>query len=335
MNLNILILRGGGLGDLIITIPTLVSLKSHFKKSNITLISNIPEKGSIIQVLQELGLIDHYIFYNLSKSFNIKSKLSFYKNLSACKRKYEFSICLRHSKRSFKQKFIDYLLFKKYISAKVGIGYWNSTDLSSAIYPETGNLYPMIQEHFRLFHMLQSEGLDIRYVDPFKFMADKKDNISSMNYNKLDKPNIILCPFGKAVKNHGSKSWSVNNYMEVCKEYIAKGYKIVIIGAQQDYGSATQIAENLNEENVVNLCGKTSIGDLFYYLYDSELYLGDDTGPMHIAGVLNKKTIAFFSPHNNPNKFAPMGMNNLLFRDEISINNIEAKHVIEKIKDVF
>jgi ADP-heptose:LPS heptosyltransferase len=70
----------------------------------------------------------------------------------------------------------------------------------------------------------------------------------------------------------------------------------------------------------------------------SALYISNPTGPLHLAGALNKKTISFFpkTVPTNLERWKPLGGNNFIFEEEKDnpnskfIEGIEAEDVIRK-----
>jgi ADP-heptose:LPS heptosyltransferase len=56
----------------------------------------------------------------------------------------------------------------------------------------------------------------------------------------------------------------------------------------------------------VNLAGQLSIGELVALLEKSDVFLTNDTGPMHLAGALGTATVALFGPES-PDHYGPDG----------------------------
>jgi ADP-heptose:LPS heptosyltransferase len=57
---------------------------------------------------------------------------------------------------------------------------------------------------------------------------------------------------------------------------------------------------------LVNFAGQTSVGELAALLEESDLFIGNDSGPLHVAAALGKPTLSIFGP-GFPEKWAPTG----------------------------
>lgn len=71
----------------------------------------------------------------------------------------------------------------------------------------------------------------------------------------------------------------------------------VILAGQQ--GPSLQL-HSFQHPIVYNIINKTSIQELFSYIYFCDMYIGPDTGPTHIASFMQKPTVFFSSMKPNP-----------------------------------
>jgi heptosyltransferase I len=112
--------------------------------------------------------------------------------------------------------------------------------------------------------------------------------------------------------NWASKCWAPEKYAEVA-EALHKKYDIisVIIGGSKDGELARTIKEKCNR--AIDLCGKTTLKQLSYVLQKSALFIGGDTGPMHLAVSMNTPVIALFGP-TDPKRNGPYGQENTVIQ---------------------
>lgn len=77
---------------------------------------------------------------------------------------------------------------------------------------------------------------------------------------------------------------------------------LVIVGAPSEAGEYQNIEKNIQLQfpaklsRCTNLIGKTSIRDLTDIIRRADFFIGVDSGPLHIADSLEKKTIGLFGP---------------------------------------
>ena len=98
--------------------------------------------------------------------------------------------------------------------------------------------------------------------------------------------------------HYGSaKRWEPIYFAAVAKEF-ANTHKIVIFGVGREKEFCDEIEQILQKENirVKNLCDKTDISTLCKIISMCDLFITNDSGPMHIAAVYGIKTIAIFGP---------------------------------------
>jgi len=92
-----------------------------------------------------------------------------------------------------------------------------------------------------------------------------------------------------------AKRWYPEEFAKVANE-LGKKYDIIIFGGPGEEEIAKNIEKNLTIKNYQNLCGKLSIKELAEYIGGLELFITNDSGPMHIAAAFKVKIVALFGP---------------------------------------
>ena len=95
-----------------------------------------------------------------------------------------------------------------------------------------------------------------------------------------------------------AKRWYPDRFAKVAKELSHK-YDIIIFGSQNEKKMADEIEDFLKKHNIKNyqnLAGKTTIEDLISLIGGLDLFITNDSGPMHIAAAFKIPTIALFGP---------------------------------------
>jgi ADP-heptose:LPS heptosyltransferase len=101
------------------------------------------------------------------------------------------------------------------------------------------------------------------------------------------------------------RQWPATRFVELGM-WLQQTYhcKILIIGRDADRGLCAQIGDSLDSSKTVNLAGKTTLGQLSAILMNSSLFIGSDSGPMHMAAAAQVPIVALFGP-GNIRRFSP------------------------------
>jgi heptosyltransferase II len=92
-----------------------------------------------------------------------------------------------------------------------------------------------------------------------------------------------------------AKRWYPEKFADVARAFAQK-YDIVIFGGPNEVGMTNEIESRLEGINVTNVAGKTSIAELCTLLGGLDLFITNDSGPMHVAAAYNIPTVAIFGP---------------------------------------
>jgi ADP-heptose:LPS heptosyltransferase/GT2 family glycosyltransferase len=94
---------------------------------------------------------------------------------------------------------------------------------------------------------------------------------------------------------------------------------IVLIGAPSEMEIANAVLEEVSRrDRVWNLIGKTGIADVPNLMVASALFVGNNSGPHHIAACLGTPTIGIHSNVVDANEWGPLGMNSLALQKRMS-----------------
>lgn len=95
-----------------------------------------------------------------------------------------------------------------------------------------------------------------------------------------------------------AKRWNSEYFAKVALNF-SKTHEILIFGAgDAEAKICNEIAQILTQNKIKfkNLCNKTSIKTLCQNIALCDLFITNDSGPMHIAAIYKVKTIAIFGP---------------------------------------
>lgn len=92
-----------------------------------------------------------------------------------------------------------------------------------------------------------------------------------------------------------AKRWLPERFAETALHFINKKYQVIIFGGKGgEADTARDITEN--QKSAINLAGKTSLAELIEAISCCDIFLTNDSGPMHIASALGVPVAAIFGP---------------------------------------
>jgi heptosyltransferase I len=126
-------------------------------------------------------------------------------------------------------------------------------------------------------------------------------------------PFIILNPGA----GWGAKQWPAERYAEVARALGAEGYRSLInFGPRED-----QLARAVEQRAEGHAFARQlSISQLKLVSTRASLFIGGDTGPLHLAAGLKIPVVALFGP-TDPARTGPYGTRSIVLRDPSSITS--------------
>lgn len=104
-----------------------------------------------------------------------------------------------------------------------------------------------------------------------------------------------------------AKRWPLERYSTLAQRLMHElDAEIVLIGGAGDVALNQQLQDELHSPagQVSDLTGKTTIGELAAQLEQCDLFIGNDSSPMHLAAAVGIPVIAIFGP-TSPQEYGP------------------------------
>ncbi|GHU10154.1 lipopolysaccharide heptosyltransferase II [Betaproteobacteria bacterium] len=146
----------------------------------------------------------------------------------------------------------------------------------------------------------QPRSADARPFPVPQLAADSANQIALRDRLGLDgeRPAVAFMP---GAEYGPAKQWPPAHYAALARELAARGFQIWILGSVKDGEAARAIA--LDNPAVLDLTGRTSLGDAVDLLASSHAAVTNDSGLMHVAAALKVPLVAIFgssSPEHTP-----------------------------------
>jgi ADP-heptose:LPS heptosyltransferase len=187
-----------------------------------------------------------------------------------------------------------YLLAKSKIPVRVGVK-------GSVLEPYLTHTYDTISPEVcaanERLNSLRCLGYEVENPLPKLWVSDAartsaKEKLVSCGLGSSEEY-VVLHPFGSTEL----KWWDVRNITPLAHKLAELyGLKLVLVGKKYDLNGAVVVLPSSDEIDpaVVNTTGQLTLPELTAVIDDSKLIITTDSGPLHIAGALQKPTIGLF-----------------------------------------
>jgi len=106
------------------------------------------------------------------------------------------------------------------------------------------------------------------------------------------------------------RRWPAENFQALVRVMLAEtDCSLIFIGSSEDIGHVSEVIAGIGPDSggrIVNLAGRTGIGELLALLKRCRLLITNDSGPLHLAASMGVATVSFFGPET-PTLYAPEG----------------------------
>ena len=288
---NILIVRLDEFGDIIITSGFIREVRRNFPKARITLVVK-----SLARPLVELcPYVNEVMTFDI-KSFD-ETFLGILEKIAVfCRDK----LWREHFSIAFTPKWdgdiMSGILMTWLSGARERIGYGMSAQQSCL-----GNVSPqtVAQDNFfltkavvtprnvvampaRFFYLLEAAGLKVTETHMELFYGAEDLRRAKELLADLPSGKKVLLGIGAG---SDSRKYPIDKYLVALRELVKKDLVFVIVGGKAELNDANFIEQNLPRGKVLNLVCKTTLRETEAIVAQTDFYIGNDTGVMHMAAA--------------------------------------------------
>ena len=271
------------IGDSVMTLPALHSLKKAFPEAHIALLV----KSWVAPLFEQNPDINEVIIYeNEFQKFWGKFMLS----RKIRKGKFCSSILLQNA---FDAALIMFLAGIKQRAGyrRDGRGFLLTDSVRVPLnYRET-------HEIFYYLNLLEHIGIKAEYSVPYLFLSLDERLDARRRLKQLNRPVLGLNPgatFGSA------KRWLPERFAEISNWFLKDTHGgVVIFGGQKEIDITDEIFKLIDpryraDGSVLNIAGKTNLRELISLISECDVFVTNDSGPLHIAYALRTPMVALF-----------------------------------------
>lgn len=286
---KVLVIAGGGIGDLMGVLPAIESLRKNFPHASITLLA-APSSCGLLVLYPSRGIIDELISYEpRARHRGLGAKMLLVRSLR--KKKFDLSYAPGRGEGMREEMVMNFL-----IGAPVRLGFsQGKTGFLNTCTAEFSGNVPILRQNLEILRVagleVTSAGLDLEV--PEKGLRDVYALLERRGI-KRGSPFIVIHP--GAAWNGAQRCWPVKKYIELIRILIKeRAQKVVVIGSRGEKPVGEEILTALSgEPSVINAIGETSLMEMAGLISLSALFIGNDSGPLHLAQAFNVPIVAIF-----------------------------------------
>jgi ADP-heptose:LPS heptosyltransferase len=299
MSSSVLVYRLGSLGDTVVALPALNLVKDYFSGATLSLLTNKPVASKAAPMEAVLGpdFFREVIAYPVGVR-DPQDLLAVSRRIRT--RSFDVLVNLSAARGRLKA-WRDYCFFracgiKRIIGTPI-----QRRDFAVHEDPETG-LYE--SETLRLLRRVVSLGnVDLEDTSTWDLrLTDEERERAQSLLPEHSKPAIAVC-FGTKMQ---AKDWERTNWLELVGRLgaILTDWRLVVVGSADELDRAVECTKRW-QGPVVNLCGALSPRESAAVLEKCALFIGHDSGPMHLASAVGTPCVAIFAARNLPGQWFP------------------------------
>lgn len=260
------------LGDAVMATPTIEALKTQYPHASFTLV------GSPVSI----GLFDregstHRLLIDHTK--DSKNRLWATFKLAQEIGKHDLAITFQNNLPS------ALLLFWSKSSQRIGY----AKNLRSFLLTHSLKPQPSLHQVEQYLHLLTPLSIPIP--------SAPKLHLECKPQKRGKKTRIGV---NAGAKYGNAKRWCEGYFIEVIIALLHKDYEVILYGGKDEIEANKRIATAIKSiaplQSFTNLTAQTSIADLVDSIASLDLFLTNDSGPMHIASSLGIPLVAIFGP---------------------------------------
>ena len=307
---KILLIRLSSLGDVVLTTPAIRAVRAHFPDAYIAML--VAKQSA--DALHENPHLNEIITYDrLAKDKDTGEMLRIIRQLR--KRKFTLAIDLQRKFRT------QILMYFSGAAERVGKG-----RLCTIRVQEQGHKHATAH-YFDLLHAVgipaEDQQLELFLAESERSNAAKRLDTAGVSKMTL---NVGLFP-GAGWK---LREWMPERFAAIGDRLVAQFNANVLVFGGPKESELVQTVVNLMDAPAIPFAGNLEIRQLAACIEQCDLFLTNDTGPMHIAAAVGTPTVSLFGPGNHI-RFQPIGALHQIIRHDVPCS--PCKQFTDKCKD--
>ena len=317
---RILVFRIGQLGDTIVSLPAMWAVRKYFPDAQMALLSDVHGNDEYVRaqsIFPPDGLFEQWLTY--PAKYGGTSSRGMVKLLMELRRNnFDILVYLAPRWRTSGQVRRD-LFFFYLAGIHTFIGHRGFEELPPKV---PGEPLPALQhETDHLLFRLSLDGIPVPEIGSgemdLKLTNSEREAAHGwmVNYCGSDINERMLIGIGPGSKKP-SKVWPVEYYVELGKKLMG-GFNLfpVVFGGQEDMAFADYLIRQWGKGACA--AGRLTVRQAAALLSQCRLFIGNDTGTMHLAAAVGTPCVVAFSAQYYPGAWHPYGKGHAVLREDV------------------
>jgi len=276
-------------GDAIMALPALRAVRGKFTDAKISVVA----RPYVADIYRDQDVCDELITYDARgahKGWQGRETLA----ADLRKRRFDAALLLQNAFDA------AWLAWRAHIPERIGYARdGRSLLLTRAIrVPRNGEIPP--HEKFYYLELLRRAGWIDKFEDQPHITLCVKDAQRHTAMQKLveagARPDSVRIAVGAGASYGSAKCWPPERFAAALNEFASLfDADVVLLGTAQELPVSDAIRRDLRR-TPVDLTGKTAVAELPGLLSQCHLFLGNDSGAMHVAAAVGLPVVAVFGP---------------------------------------
>ncbi|MBS1112060.1 MAG: ADP-heptose--LPS heptosyltransferase [Nitrospirae bacterium] len=285
-----ILIRGvNWIGDAVITLPAIRSIRRAFPNAQISLLV----KPWVAEIFKGSPDIDEIILYD-EQYKGVIGKLKLVRTLR--RKKFDKAILLQNA--------FDAALIAWLAGIPERIGYnrdFRGFLLTKAV-PVKNDAAGEHQVHYYL-SLIKEAGINPVTAEPYIYLSDEEREHARalLNPSPITHHPSPLIGINPGATYGSAKRWPAENFAELIRTIINElDGRVLIFGSPTEAEIADEILKKLEtrdselKTHILNMTGKTNLRELTALISECDAFVTNDSGPMHMAAALHVPTVALF-----------------------------------------
>ena len=293
---RILIFKIGAIGDVVMTTPLIRAIRTEFPHARIDYLIG----KSYASILEGNPYIDNIITFD--ENIYFRRKLMNIFNAIRIPQKYDLAFVLD-------KHMMFPVLASRFAHFRVGFdrngeGFANNVNVKYENY--TSKSKHEIYYYLDTINAISKKEYTDAETNVFLSGRDEQFAKEYLKKHHIDPLKLVcICPGGAinlGVGDDYMRRWPLDRFIQLAKRLLEKDYYVMFLGGKED---AFVEKENIKHKNFHVLIGKTTIKQTAAVLKQANVVICNDSGPMHLAGAVNRNILSLFGP-TSPIEKAPL-----------------------------